>query len=207
MMNILSTVSKNVIKTNTFKKNFVPSLFNRTLTTQIDGRLNDEVALVTGAAGGIGRATCLLFAKNGAKGIVCCDVDEKEGNETARMINDLYGEGKAVFQKCDVSNECDNLDAVAEAESTYGKLSIAFFNAGVMLNDDGDAISTEEKAWDLTMDINVKGVWFGCKHAIPALRRNGGGSIINTASFVSILGAATPQLAYTASKVCLFYTT
>src|SRR5690606_33359624 len=73
-------------------------------------------------------------------------------------------------------------------------------NAGIMHNDDGDAVSTEESIWDLTMNINLKGVFFGCKYAIPALRRAGGGSIINTASFVALLGAATPQLAYTASK-------
>jgi NAD(P)-dependent dehydrogenase (short-subunit alcohol dehydrogenase family) len=89
---------------------------------------------------------------------------------------------------------------VAVAESTFGRLDVVFNNAGIMHSDDGDATSTEEAVWDLTMSVNLKGVFLGCKFGIPALRRAGGGSIINTASFVAQLGAATPQLAYTASK-------
>lgn len=88
----------------------------------------------------------------------------------------------------------------ATAETTFGKVDVIFNNAGLMHNSDDDAVNTEEDIWDLTMDVNVKGVWFGCKYGIPALRRAGGGSIINTASFVSLRGAATPQLAYTSSK-------
>jgi NAD(P)-dependent dehydrogenase (short-subunit alcohol dehydrogenase family) len=89
---------------------------------------------------------------------------------------------------------------IAAAEEQFGKLNILFNNAGIMHSQDDDAISTEEKIWDLTMNINAKGVFFGCKYGIPALRRAGGGSIVNTASFVALLGAATPQIAYTASK-------
>jgi NAD(P)-dependent dehydrogenase (short-subunit alcohol dehydrogenase family) len=89
---------------------------------------------------------------------------------------------------------------VAAAEDAYGRLDVMFNNAGIMHSDDDDAISTEVDIWDLTMDINAKGVFLGCKFGIPALRRAGGGSIINTASFVALLGAATPQVAYTASK-------
>jgi NAD(P)-dependent dehydrogenase (short-subunit alcohol dehydrogenase family) len=89
---------------------------------------------------------------------------------------------------------------VKSSEDAYGKLDILFNNAGIMHSDDDDAINTEEAVWDLTMNINMKGVFLGCKYGIPALKRAGGGSIINTASFVAILGAATPQLAYTASK-------
>jgi NAD(P)-dependent dehydrogenase (short-subunit alcohol dehydrogenase family) len=89
---------------------------------------------------------------------------------------------------------------VALAEETFGALHVLFNNAGVMVPGDDDAVTTEESLWDLTMDVNAKGVFLGCKHGIPALRRAGGGSIINTASFVAIMGAATPQLAYTASK-------
>jgi NAD(P)-dependent dehydrogenase (short-subunit alcohol dehydrogenase family) len=89
---------------------------------------------------------------------------------------------------------------VQAAESTFGKLNILFNNAGIMLSQDDDAINTEEAIWDLTMAVNLKGVYLGCKYGIPALRRAGGGAIINTASFVALLGAATPQLAYTASK-------
>jgi NAD(P)-dependent dehydrogenase (short-subunit alcohol dehydrogenase family) len=89
---------------------------------------------------------------------------------------------------------------VATAERQFGKLSILFNNAGIMHSDDGSSEDTSEATWDLTMNINLKGVFLGCKYGIPALRRAGGGSVINTASFVAHLGAATPQLAYTASK-------
>src|SRR3954454_6060712 len=89
---------------------------------------------------------------------------------------------------------------VAVAEATFGKLDVLFNNAGVMLDGDDDTVTTDEAIWDRTMAINAKGVFFGCKYGIPALRRAGGGSVINTASFVAIVGAATPQLAYTASK-------
>ncbi|MGI9456540.1 MAG: SDR family oxidoreductase, partial [Aeoliella sp.] len=89
---------------------------------------------------------------------------------------------------------------VSQAEKEFGKLDVLFNNAGIMMSDDGDATSTDEDVWDKTMEVNLKGVFLGCKAGIPALRRAGGGSIINTASFVALLGAATPQLAYTASK-------
>ena len=89
---------------------------------------------------------------------------------------------------------------VATAEQRFGKLNVLFNNAGIMHSKDDDAVSTDEKIWDLTMNVNAKGVFFGCKYGVPALRRAGGGSIINTASFVALLGAATPQIAYTASK-------
>jgi len=85
-------------------------------------------------------------------------------------------------------------------EKAFGKLNVLFNNAGIMHAKDDDAVSTDEGIWDLTLDINAKGVFLGCKYGIPALRRAGGGSVINTASFVARLGAATPQIAYTASK-------
>ena len=89
---------------------------------------------------------------------------------------------------------------IASAEEAFSRVDVVFNNAGIMHADDGDAVGTEPAIWDLTMDINAKGVFLGCKHGIPALQRSGGGSIINTASFVAHLGAATPQIAYTASK-------
>src|SRR5256884_9629813 len=89
---------------------------------------------------------------------------------------------------------------IAQAEKKFGKLNVLFNNAGIMHAKDDDAISTDEAVWNLTLDINAKGVFLGCKYGIPALRRAGGGSVINTASFVPRLGAATPQIAHTASQ-------
>jgi len=160
-------------------------------------RLTDKVALITGAGSGIGRETALLFAAEGAK-IAAVDINDPAGEETVSMIQKEGGE--AIYVHADVSAAADAAGMVAAAEETFGALHIVFNNAGIMHSDDGDAQQTAEAVWDLTMAINVKGVFLGCKYGIPALRRAGGGAIINTASFVALLGAATPQLAYTASK-------
>jgi len=106
----------------------------------------------------------------------------------------------AIAVKADVSRAGDAQNMIAAAEKRFGRLNILFNNAGIMHSKDDDAITTPEEVWDLTLDINAKGVFLGCKFGIPALKRAGGGSIINTASFVASLGAATPQIAYTASK-------
>lgn len=160
-------------------------------------RLQDKVALITGASSGIGRETALLFAQEGAK-IVAVDVNDEGGEETFKMIIENGGEAVYVHADVSVAADCENM--VNVAEEMFGKLDILFNNAGIMHSQDDDAVATEESVWDLTMSINLKGVFLGCKYGIPALRRAGGGSIINTASFVALLGAATPQLAYTASK-------
>jgi len=103
--------------------------------------------------------------------------------------------------KCDVSKEAEVKQLVENTLKEYGKLDVMFNNAGIMHPHDDNVLNTDEKIWDLTMDINLKGVWFGCKYAIEAFRRREtGGSIINTASFVGLMGSATPQIAYTASK-------
>ena len=160
-------------------------------------RLQDKVALITGASSGIGRESALLFAQHGAK-VVAVDVDEDRGAEVVEEIGKDGGE--AIFVRADVSKSSDVEAMVQRAEDRFGALQVLFNNAGIMHSDDGDAMATDESVWDLTMNVNLKGVFFGCKYGIPALRRAGGGAVINTASFVAHLGAATPQLAYTASK-------
>lgn len=160
-------------------------------------RLNDKVALITGAGSGIGRESALLFASEGAR-VVAADVNEAGARETADRI--AAAGGRAIAVRADVSRGADCQAMVAEAERAFGALHVLFNNAGILLGEDDDAVRTEERVWDLTMAVNLKGVFLGCKHGIPAIRRAGGGSIINTASFVALLGAATPQVAYTASK-------
>ena len=160
-------------------------------------RLANKVAVITGAGSGIGRESALLFAREGAR-VVVADVNEDAGQA---VVEELRGAGgEAVYVRADVSKGADAEGMVRAAEESFGRLDVLFNNAGISHARDDDAVATEEEVWDLTMNINLKGVFLGCKYGIPALRRAGGGSIINTASFVALLGAATPQLAYTASK-------
>ena len=160
-------------------------------------RLQGKVALITGGGGGIGRETAVLFAQEAAQ-VVVVDVNDAAGEETVRAVEAVGGE--AIYVHADVAKAADCAAMVGAAEERFGKLNVLFNNAGIMHSQDDDAIATEEDIWDLTMAINLKGVFLGCKFGIPALRRAGGGAIINTASFVALMGAATPQLAYTASK-------
>lgn len=160
-------------------------------------RLNHKVALITGVGSGIGRESALLFAREGAQ-IVGVDLNPETGEKTRQDI--VQAGGQAIFIQADVSRASDAKRMVEAAEESFGRLDILFNNAGISHAQDDDAIHTPEEVWDLTFQVNVKGVFLGCKYGIPALRRAGGGSVINTASFVALLGAATPQLAYTASK-------
>lgn len=160
-------------------------------------RLQNKVALITGAASGIGLKSALLFAKEGAK-VVVCDLNETAGADTVQQIQAQGGE--AMFVKADVSKTADVKAMIEAAETTYGQLNVLFNNAGIFHENDGSVLDTDEAIWDLTINVNLKGVFLGCKYGIPALLRSGGGSIINTASFVAVMGAATPQIAYTASK-------
>ena len=164
---------------------------------ELSMRLKDKVALITGSGGGIGAQTAKLFANDGAS-VVAVDIDEASN---ANVVADIKADGgNAIAVQADVSRADDCQRMIATAESTFGKLNILFNNAGISHAEDDDAVNTTEAVWDLTMRVNVKSVFLGCKYGIPALRRSGGGSIINTASFVALMGAATPQLAYTASK-------
>ncbi len=160
-------------------------------------RLANKVALITGAGSGIGRESALLFAQAGAQ-VAVCDLSVSGGEETVALIQQAGGQ--AIFVRADVSKATDVQTAIASTEQAYGRLNVLFNNAGIFHAGDGSVLETDEAVWDLTININLKGVFWGCKYGIPALQRAGGGSIINTASFVALMGAATSQVAYTASK-------
>jgi NAD(P)-dependent dehydrogenase (short-subunit alcohol dehydrogenase family) len=160
-------------------------------------RLKEKVALITGAGSGIGREAALLFAKEGAS-VVAVDMNDAAGKETVAAIE--KDGGRAVFAHADVSRSADVEAMVAAAKKTYGRLDVLFNNAGIFPANDGSVLETDEKTWDLVLSVNLKGVFLGCKYGIPAMLESGGGSIINTASFVALMGSATPQIAYTASK-------
>ena len=161
------------------------------------GRLDGKVALITGGASGMGMVASRLFAAEGAK-VVLTDLADDAGQTVAKEIESDGGE--AAYVHADVAAESDAEAMVAAAVDRFGGLHVLYNNAGVMLADDGSVHSTDASIWDTTLAINVKGVAFGCKYGIPAMIRSGGGSIINVASFVAWLGAATSQTAYTASK-------
>ena len=160
-------------------------------------RLQGKVALITGGASGMGRVASLLFASEGAE-VVLTDLNDDLGQATAAEITDAGGH--ALYVHADVSRESDAKAMVDAAVERFGRLNILYNNAGVMLPADGSVHTTEESVWDITLAVNVKGVAFGCKYGVPAMLASGGGSIINVASFVAWLGAATSQTAYTASK-------
>jgi NAD(P)-dependent dehydrogenase (short-subunit alcohol dehydrogenase family) len=160
-------------------------------------RLKDQVALITGAGSGIGRESALLFAREGAR-VVVVDLNEGAGADTVRDVE--AAGGQAAFVRADVSKAADCEAMVRFAEQSFGALHVLFNNAGIMDSRDDDALRTEEAVWDLTLAVNAKSVFLGCKYGVPALRRAGGGSVINTASIVALVGSAAAQVAYTASK-------
>ena len=160
-------------------------------------RLAGKVALITGAGSGIGRESSLLFAQHGAA-VVAADIERGAAEDTVAAIESAGGRAVAVEADVSQADQCARM--VETAAQSFGKLNVLFNNAGIMHGSDDDAVNTAEDVWTLTMDVNARGVFLGCKYGIPAMRRAGGGSIINTASFVAIMGAATPQIAYTASK-------
>jgi NAD(P)-dependent dehydrogenase (short-subunit alcohol dehydrogenase family) len=161
------------------------------------GRLEGKVALITGAGSGMGRAAAELFAREGAR-VVVSDVVVDGGNETVAAIQAAGGE--ATFVRSDVSQWDDCAAMVEHATDTYGALHVLYNNAGIFPADDGGVLDTPESTWEKVMEINLKGVWLGCRAGIPAMIASGGGSIVNVASFVALMGAATAQIAYTASK-------
>lgn len=165
-------------------------------------KLRDRVALITGGASGIGQATAILFAKEGAS-VAVVDVDEVRGKEIINTIRN--NGGKAIFIRADVSKAKDAERMVKETVATFGKLNILFNNAGIM-GVIAPLVGTSEEDWDRVMDINVKGVYLGSKYAIPEMIKNGGGVIINTGSGAGI--SATPNsTVYCTSKAAVIMLT
>jgi len=159
------------------------------------GKLDGKVALITGAASGIGRATALLFAKEGAK-VAIADWAPEGGRETVKMLKEAGGE--AIFIEADVSQAADAARMVKTTVDTYGRIDILYNNAGTMGTPTRTAKVTEED-WDLVLGTNLKGVFFGSKYAIPVMLNQGGGVIINTASITGFIGSPY-RAAYGASK-------
>jgi len=160
-------------------------------------RLDGKVALITGAGNGMGRVASVLFAQEGAR-IVVADWSEAGGAETVAAVEAAGGE--AAFVKVDVA-KAEQVEAmIAVAMDRFGSLDVLYNNAGIFPADDGGVTETPEPTWDRVMEVNLKGVWLGCKFGVPAMLASGGGSIVNVASFVALMGAATAQIAYTASK-------
>jgi NAD(P)-dependent dehydrogenase (short-subunit alcohol dehydrogenase family) len=160
-------------------------------------RLEGKVALITGGASGMGMVASKLFATEGAR-VVLTDVMDDAGERVAAEIAE--GGGEAQYVHADVSSEADAEAMVRAAVDRFGRLDVLYNNAGIMPADDESVVDTLDATWDKVLAVNVKGVAHGCRFGIPAMLANGGGSIVNVASFVAWMGAATPQIAYTSSK-------
>jgi NAD(P)-dependent dehydrogenase (short-subunit alcohol dehydrogenase family) len=149
------------------------------------GRLDDKVCVVTGAAGGIGAATVEAFQREGAT-VVGVDLAENAPGDLSLQV--------------DITHEGQVIDMYARTREQYGRIDVLFNNAGISPDDDASVLETDIEAWQRVQKVNLESVFFCCKHGIPHLLESGGGSVINTASFVAVLGAATSQISYTASK-------
>ncbi|MEV7469947.1 3-oxoacyl-ACP reductase [Streptomyces kronopolitis] len=160
--------------------------------TAVCRRLVGRTAVITGAGSGIGLATARRLASEGAH-IVCADIDEVAGKAVAEEVG-------GIFVQVDVTDS-DQVEALYKtAFDTYGSVDIAFNNAGISPPDDDSILTTGLDAWKRVQEVNLTSVYLCCKHALPYMQRQGKGSIINTASFVAVMGAATSQISYTASK-------
>jgi NAD(P)-dependent dehydrogenase (short-subunit alcohol dehydrogenase family) len=157
------------------------------------GRLDGKVAVITGAGGGMGREAAILFSEEGAQ-VCAADIDGSLVEEVAAELNDGFA------LQVDVASG-DSVQAMyAATAERFGGIDVLYNNAGISPEDDASILETEEAAWDRVQNVNTKGVYLCCRHGIPYLLERGGGSVINVASFVALVGAATSQISYTASK-------
>ena len=157
------------------------------------GRLDNKVVVITGAAGGIGREASLLFSEEGAS-VCVADMSREAGEKTASECREAF------FQEVNVADPGSVEAMYAATAERYGGIDVLYNNAGIMPPEDASVLDTEEEAWQRVQDVNTKGVYLCCKLGIPHLLERGGGSVINVASFVALMGAATSQISYTASK-------
>ncbi|MEW1823519.1 3-oxoacyl-ACP reductase [Arthrobacter sp. NPDC080031] len=158
----------------------------------MSNRLKDRTAVITGGGSGIGLATAKRFASEGAN-VVIADIDPAAGEAAAAAVD-------GIFVKVNVTDEREVIDLFAAAKSHYGSVDIAFNNAGISPPDDASILDTGIDAWRRVQEVNLTSVYYCCKYALPYMLEQGKGSIINTASFVAVMGAATSQISYSASK-------
>ena len=157
------------------------------------GRLDGKVAVITGAGGGMGREAAIVFAEEGAQ-VCAADIDGAAAEQVASEAGD------ALAVQVDVADGPSVQAMYAAAAERFGGIDVLYNNAGISPADDDSILETEEDAWDRVQNVNTKGVYLCCKHGIPHLLERGGGSVINVASFVALMGAATSQISYSASK-------
>ena len=158
------------------------------------GRLDGKVCVITGAGGGMGREAAIVFSEEGAK-VCAADVDAALAEETASRCS-----GEVFAVRANVADEAEVEGMYRATAERFGGIDVLYNNAGISPGDDASVLDTSVEAWQRVQDVNTKGVFLCCKHGIPYLLERGGGSVINVASFVAILGAATSQISYTASK-------
>jgi NAD(P)-dependent dehydrogenase (short-subunit alcohol dehydrogenase family) len=163
-------------------------------------RLDGKVCFVTGGASGMGRVAAAMFCAEGAR-VAVVDVNAEACETAAAAAREgAAGVGDALAVPCDVTRDSEVREAIAATVERYGGLHVLYNNAGIMMAEDRSVVDTEEWVWDRTLAVNLKGIYLCCRHGIPELIRSGGGSVINIASFVALVGCSVPQDAYTASK-------
>ena len=158
------------------------------------GRLDGKVCVITGAGGGMGRDAAMLFTEEGAK-VCAADVNVEAAEETVAQCG-----ANAFAHQVDVADEASVASMMTATAHRFGGIDVLYNNAGISPSDDASVLDTSVEAWDRVQAVNTRGVFLCCKHGIPHLQKRGGGSVINVASFVAIVGAATSQISYTASK-------